>query len=68
MTTGVQNPSSTDKECGTKYLEFGIHGVESRLQACLRFPFREGDKYVYLARTGMYRGGLLQTLRLREER
>ena len=39
MTTGIQNPSSTDKECGTKYLESGIHGVESRLQACLRFPF-----------------------------
>ena len=39
MKTGIQNPSSTDKECGTKYLESGIHSVESRLQACLRFPF-----------------------------
>ena len=30
VTTGIQNPSSTDKECGIQCLESGIHGVESK--------------------------------------
>jgi len=36
--SGVQNPSSTEKN-GIKYLESGIHGVESRIQDCLGFPY-----------------------------
>ena len=31
VTNGIQNPSSTDKECGIQCLESGIHGVESRI-------------------------------------
>ena len=29
---------STDKESAIQYLESGLHGVESRIQDCLRFP------------------------------
>ena len=36
---GIQNPSSSDKESGIQYLESGIHGVESRIQDCLRFLY-----------------------------
>ena len=36
---GIWNPSSTDKENGIQYLETGIHGVESRIQDCLGFPY-----------------------------
>ena len=36
---GIWNVSSTDKESGIQYLESGIHGVESRIQDCLGFPY-----------------------------
>ena len=35
---GIRNPSSTDKWSGIQYLESGIHGLDSRVQDCLRFP------------------------------
>ena len=34
---GIRILSSTDKESEIQYLESGIHGVESRIQDCLRF-------------------------------
>ena len=37
LTIGIRNPRSTEKESG--YLESGIHGVESRIQECLGFPY-----------------------------
>ena len=44
LTNGIQNPSSADKDSGTHYLESGIHGVESRIQDCPKFPYMErGD-------------------------
>ena len=39
LTTGIQNPSSTDKKSRTQYLECRIHGVESRIQDYLGFPY-----------------------------
>ena len=36
---GIRNPSSTDKNSGIQYLESRIHGVESRIQECLGFPY-----------------------------
>ena len=38
---GIQSPSSTDRESGVYFIEFGIHGVESRIQLCLRIPYME---------------------------
>ena len=38
LTTGIQNPSSTDKD-QDPYLESGIQGVESRIQDCLGLPY-----------------------------
>ena len=44
QTIGIQNPSSADKDSGIHYLESGIHGMESRIQDCPRFPYMErGD-------------------------
>ena len=37
LMSGIQHPSSTDKESTIQYLESGIHGVESRIQDCLEF-------------------------------
>ena len=39
LTIEIRNPSSTDKESEIQYLESGIHGVESRIQSCLGFPY-----------------------------
>ena len=39
LTIGMWNPSSSDKEFWKSYLESGIHGVESRIQDCLGFPY-----------------------------
>ena len=36
---GIRNPRSNDKESGIQYLESRIHGVESRIQDFLGFPF-----------------------------
>ena len=36
---GIRNPRSSDKESGIQYLESRIHGVESRIQDFLGFPF-----------------------------
>ena len=37
---GIGNPRSTDKKSGIiPYLDCGIHGVESRFQDYLRFPY-----------------------------
>lgn len=36
LTTGIGNPSSTDKE--SRILELGIHSVESRIQKYLDYP------------------------------
>ena len=36
---GIRNPRSSDKESGIQYLESRIHGVESRIQDFLWFPF-----------------------------
>ena len=36
ITTGIQNPSSTDKS--------GIHSVEARIQDCLGFPYAGRDQ------------------------
>ena len=38
LTIGIRNPSSTVKEYPIQYLEFGILGVESRIQDCLGSP------------------------------
>ena len=36
---GIRYPSFNDEESGIRYLEFGIQGVESRIQDCLDFPY-----------------------------
>ena len=36
---GIRNPRSSDKESGIQYLKSRIHGVESRIQDFLGFPF-----------------------------
>ena len=38
-TQRIRNPSPTEKESRIEYLESGIHGVESRIQTCLGFPY-----------------------------
>ena len=38
-TIEIRNPSPTEKESRIEYLESGIHGVESRIQTCLGFPY-----------------------------
>ena len=62
---GIGNPRSTDKKSGIiPYLDSGIHGVESRLQDYLRFPYilhgvkqRRNDKErVYESGWAGYRG------------
>ena len=39
LTIGIRNPSYTYKESETQPLESGIHGLESRIQDCLRLPY-----------------------------
>ena len=36
---GIRNPRLSDKESGIQYLESRIHGLESRIQDFLGFPF-----------------------------
>ena len=38
LTIEIQNPRTTDKKWRIRYLESGIHGMESRIQDCLGFP------------------------------
>ena len=37
VTMGIQNPSSTDKESGIRYLKSGMLSVESRIQIVLDY-------------------------------
>ena len=49
----VQNPSSSNKnEDALPSLEPGIHGVESRIQDCLGFPYMEWFEYYILSLKG----------------
>ena len=40
LTIGIRNPSSTNKKSAVEYLESGIPSLESRIQDCLRLPYR----------------------------
>ena len=65
LTIGIGNPRYTDKESRIQYLKSGIHGVESRFQDCLGFPYilqwvkqRRNDKEcVYESGWAGYTGG-----------
>ena len=54
---GIRNNRSTDK---VGYLESGIHGLESRIQACLVFPYKEilfnAGRYLFRFRRLRYCG------------
>ena len=39
LTTGIQNPNFTEKECRIQYLESGIHSQDSMIQVCLGWPY-----------------------------
>lgn len=41
LTVGNRNLSSTENESIIQHLESGIHGIESRIQDCLEFPYTE---------------------------
>lgn len=40
----IGNPSSTDAKSGIQFVESGIQSLESRIQYCLRLPYR-GEKH-----------------------
>lgn len=39
QTIDIRNPSFMDKESGIQYRKSGIHGVETRIQDSLGFPY-----------------------------
>ena len=41
LTVGNRNLSSAENESIIQHLESGIHGMESRIQDCLEFPYTE---------------------------